>query len=321
MSIAVKVIISLVGTYALTALTVPVLLPLLIRLKAGQSIREEGPEAHKAKSGTPTIGGLSFILAILIVTLAVNGFEKDTLVMLCGLLGYGAIGFGDDYIKVVKKRNLGLTAWQKIVFQLLVAVLISWYASLSGTAVFIPYFKTTLDLKWFYIPFMVFIFLAMSNSVNLTDGLDGLASSVTAVCAACFAVIGYAAGAGSMACFMAAVCGGCLGFLLYNRHPAKLFMGDTGSMALGGALAAAAIVSGYELLLPIAGGIYVAEAVSVIIQVFVFKTQNGRRFFRMAPLHHHYELGGWEEVKVVKVFTLVTAALCILALAGVLSVR
>ena len=321
MSTAVKVILSLVGTYALTAAAVPVLLPLLIRLKAGQSIREDGPAAHMAKSGTPTIGGLSFVFAIVIANLIISGVNSDTAAMLTGLLGYGAIGFADDYIKVVKKRNLGLTAIQKIVLQLAVAILISWYASGSGTTIFIPFVKTTFDLGWFYIPFMVFIFLAMSNSVNLTDGLDGLASSVTAVCAACFAVIGYAAGAGSMACFAASVCGGCLGFLLYNRHPAKLFMGDTGSMALGGALAAAAIVSGYELLLPIAGGIYVAEAVSVIIQVFVFKTQNGRRFFRMAPLHHHYELGGWEEVKVVRVFTLVTFALCLLALAGVLSVR
>ena len=321
MSSAVKVIISLAGCYALTALFVPVLLPLLVRLKAGQSIREEGPAAHMAKSGTPTIGGLSFVLAIVIVSLAVCGFDYDMLVMLAGLLGYGAIGFADDYVKVVKKRNLGLTAKQKIAAQLAVALLISWYASKSGTTVFIPFAKTLVDLKWFYIPFMVFIFLAMSNSVNLTDGLDGLASSVTAVCASCFAIIGYAAGADSMACFMAAVAGGCLGFLLYNRHPAKLFMGDTGSMALGGALAAGAIISGYELLLPIAGGIYVAEAVSVIIQVFVFKTQNGRRFFRMAPLHHHFELGGWDEVKVVRVFTAVTLLLSLIALAGVLSVR
>ena len=320
MSSTLKVILSLIGSYALTAVIVPVLLPLLVRLKAGQSIREEGPQAHMAKSGTPTIGGLAFIVAITVVSLAISGFEGDMLVMLGGLLGYGAIGFADDYVKVIKKRNLGLTAIQKIILQLLVAVLISWYASKSGTSVFIPYFRTVLDLKWFYIPFMVFIFLAMSNSVNLTDGLDGLASSVTAVVAACFAVIGYAAGAGSMACFMAAVGGGCLGFLLYNRHPAKLFMGDTGSMALGGALAAAAIVAGYELLLPIAGGIYVAEALSVIIQVFVFKTQNGRRFFRMAPLHHHYELGGWSEVKIVRRFTLITLLLCVLALAGVLSI-
>ena len=320
MSSTLKVILSLIGSYALTAVIVPVLLPLLVRLKAGQSIREEGPQAHMAKSGTPTIGGLAFIVAITVVSLAISGFEGEMLVMLGGLLGYGAIGFADDYVKVIKKRNLGLTAIQKIILQLLVAVLISWYASKSGTSVFIPYFRTVLDLKWFYIPFMVFIFLAMSNSVNLTDGLDGLASSVTAVVAACFAVIGYAAGAGSMACFMAAVGGGCLGFLLYNRHPAKLFMGDTGSMALGGALAAAAIVAGYELLLPIAGGIYVAEALSVIIQVFVFKTQNGRRFFRMAPLHHHYELGGWSEVKIVRRFTLITLLLCVLALAGVLSI-
>lgn len=319
MSSALRPILSLICTYVLTAAAVPLLLPLLKKLNAGQSIREDGPQAHFAKSGTPTIGGLSFIFAVTVIC-AAAGLDRDMLVMLGGLLGYGAIGFADDYIKVVRKRNLGLTALQKIALQLAVALLISLYASGRGTSVFLPFFKIAVELKWLYIPLMMFIFLAMSNSVNLTDGLDGLASGVTAAAASCFAVIGYAAGADSMSCFMAAVAGGCLGFLLYNRHPAKLFMGDTGSMALGGGLAAAAIVSGYELLLPIAGGIYVAEAVSVIIQVFVFKTQNGRRFFRMAPLHHHFELGGWSEVKIVRVFTAVTCALGILALAGVLSI-
>ncbi len=293
----------------LAALFTKLLLPFLYLLKAGQSIREEGPSAHKSKAGTPTMGGLAILAALLVSALLAHR-SADMAVCLAVTFAYGAIGFIDDYIKVVKKRNLGLTAWQKLALQIAVAVLLAVYRSRTDTLVFIPFVKIYADFGWFYIPFVAFAVVAMTNAVNLTDGLDGLASSVTAVCALCFALIC----SGAPAVFAACLSGACLGFLVYNHHPAKLFMGDTGSLALGGALAAVAILSDYEFVLPVAGGIYVLEALSVIIQVFVFKTKNGRRFFRMAPLHHHFELGGWKETKVVWVFFAVTVCLSALAI-------
>ena len=283
-------------------------LPLLKKLNAGQSIREEGPEAHKAKSGTPTMGGIAIILTICIVSI-VFAPSLNTVLMCAVMLLYGAIGFIDDYIKVVKKRNLGLTAKQKLAFQIAVAIAIAIYRGISSTVVFIPFAKISVDFGWFFYPFVVFVMVAMTNAVNLTDGLDGLASSVTAVCALAFTFICT----GEASIFAICISGACIGFLMLNKHPAKLFMGDTGSLALGGALAACAILSESEFALPIAGGIYVLEALSVIIQVIVFKTQNGRRFFRMAPIHHHFELGGWKETKVVTVFAAVTVALSVIA--------
>lgn len=321
MSTKVRVIVSLLTSYGLTAFFVPLLIALFKSFKIGQSIREDGPEGHLAKRGTPTMGGISFIASASAASLIFAGPSPRLLLMLLAFIGYGAIGFADDYIKVVKKRNLGLTARQKIFLQAGLAFIVSCYASGSGTDLFVPFFKTSIDIRTFYVPSMIFIFLAMSNSVNLTDGLDGLAAGVTSIVAITLAVIGYAAKDSEVSIFMAAIYGGCMGFLMYNKNPAKIFMGDTGSMALGGALAAGAIMSGYELILPIAGGIYVAEALSVIIQVFVFKTQGGRRFFRMAPLHHHFELGGIPERSVVRRFMIATLVLCIISLAGVLPVR
>jgi len=235
-------------------------------------------------------------------------------------LSYAAIGFADDYLKVVHRRNLGLTALQKIVLQLFAAGLGAFWLSRvsdSGTSVYVPLMRTYVDLGGFYIVFAAFVVVAMANAVNLTDGLDGLASGVTAIVAACLAIIGMGRGAFQSSVFSASAFGACLGFLMYNRHPARLFMGDTGSLALGGALAAAALTMNASLILPLAGGIYVAEALSVIIQVYVFQTQNGRRFFRMSPLHHHFELGGWSENKIVTVFCLITTALCILSVSAV----
>ena len=319
MSTAVKTILSFVVGTGLTAVFVPLLLPVLHRLKAGQTVRDEGPEAHKVKTGTPTMGGIAFIFAIVITALVFGGFSADLLMMILGMLMFGLVGFIDDYIKVVKKRNLGLQAWQKIVLQLAFSLVIAFYAlNNGGSEVFIPFAKCRIDFGVLYIPFAIFVVLAMTNAVNLTDGLDGLASSVTAIVSAAFTIVGYMVTNKNMSIFAAALMGGCVGFLVYNHHPAKLFMGDTGSMALGGALAALAIIGRYEFLLPIAGGIYVAEAMSVIIQVFVFKTQHGRRFFRMAPLHHHFELGGWSETKVVTIFTIITVIGCALAFLGLI---
>ncbi len=291
-------------SYILTNLEIP----FLKKLHAGQSIREEGPEAHKAKSGTPTMGGIAIIVSICIASI-VRAPSINTILMCIVMVAYGLVGFIDDYIKVVKKRNLGLTAKQKLAFQILVAVLIAIFKGMNGTTVFIPFIKQSVDFGWFFYPFVVFVMVAMTNAVNLTDGLDGLASSVTAVCALTFAF----ACEGDPSVFAFCISGACIGFFMLNKHPAKLFMGDTGSLALGGALAACAIMSDFEFVLPMAGGIYVIEALSVIIQVVVFKTQNGRRFFRMAPIHHHFELGGWKETKVVTIFVLATLVLSFIA--------
>ena len=294
--------------FALSAVITAAEIPVLKKIKAGQSIREDGPQGHLSKSGTPTMGGIAIIAALCIVSIIARP-AVDTLVMCLVTLFYGGIGFCDDYIKVVKKRNLGLTAKQKIILQFIGAVAIAIYKGLDSTYVVIPFIKKSVDFGiWFY-PFVVFVMLAMTNAVNLTDGLDGLASSVTAVCALALALIFT----GDASVFAFCISGACLGFLVFNHHPAKLFMGDTGSLALGGALAACAILSSNEFVLPVAGGVYVIEALSVIIQVVVFKTQNGRRFFRMAPIHHHFELGGWKENKVVIIFALATAVLSAIA--------
>lgn len=235
----------------------------------------------------------------------------DTFIMLLVTLLFGLLGFLDDYIKVAKKHNLGLRAWQKLVLQILIAAGLAVYmAEFSGygTDVWIPFINRYVDFGWLYIPFVAFVVVAMANAVNLTDGLDGLSSGVTALVAFFFAIVGMQFGHDSATIFCCALTGACLGFLVFNRYPAKLFMGDTGSMALGGALASAAIIMKVEFLLPFAGLIYVLEALSVIIQVLYFKATGGKRFFKMAPLHHHFEMCGMKEKHVVAMFWL--AALC-----------
>lgn len=303
--------------FGLTALATPLTIPFLRRWKAGQSIREEGPRSHLTKAGTPTMGGIVIVLSVVAAS-ALSGYKgNDLWVILAVFLGFAAIGFIDDFVKVAYKRNLGLTAKQKLALQILLALLVAVYQSRAsewGTSVYIPILKTYADFGWLYVPFVVFVVVAMVNAVNLTDGLDGLAAGVTALVAACLAVVAFQTGFAASGGFAASMSGACIGFLLYNRHPAKVFMGDTGSLALGGGLAAAAILMHMEFILAFAGGIYVAEALSVLIQVVVFKTRNQRRFFRMAPLHHHFELGGWSETKVVYVFYFITFILCALAL-------
>lgn len=299
----------------ISAVCTRLLIPELKKLKAGQSIREDGPQGHLAKAGTPTMGGLAMIFATAVVTIIFEFRNADAWIMIAVTLAFGGIGFIDDFIKVVKKNNLGLKAWQKAGLQLVISLLIAWYRSTVSTAVWIPFINRTVDFpQGWYIAFITFMVLAMTNSVNLTDGLDGLCSSVTCVVAAALAYICILAGARGSATLMAALAGACIGFLFFNANPAKVFMGDTGSLALGGALAAAAIFSDLSLLLPVMGIIYVAEALSVIIQVVVFQTCHGKRFFRMAPLHHHFELGGWSEKKVVKVFSSITGIVCIIAM-------
>ncbi len=293
----------------------PVIIPILRRVKAGQSIREDGPESHKVKSGTPTMGGFIMIIAIIITCLTTGKINTDMIILIVSLLAFAGIGFIDDFIKVVLKRNLGLRAWQKFALQVIFASAIAIYqAKISsyGTALFIPFWNTYFDLGIFYLPFVVFVVVAMVNSVNLTDGLDGLASGVTMFVSLFFGIVAVNLGFGSVSAFTGAIVGACLGFLRYNFKPAKVFMGDTGALGLGGALAAAAILTNMTLLLPIVGAIYVAETASVIIQVGYFKASKGKRIFKMAPLHHHFELSGWSELKVVSVFWGITFLLCLI---------
>lgn len=299
--------------FIIAAVGTPLLLPVLRRIKAGQSIREDGPQSHMVKSGTPTMGGLAIIGAVVVTCLTTGGANRDMVIILTAFVAYGALGFLDDFVKVSMKRNLGLTAKQKLALQILIAVGLAYYqsrVSVYGTTVYIPIVNQYLDFGIFYIPFIAFVVVSMVNAVNLTDGLDGLASGVTMIVALFLALVGSTYGFTTTTIFCAALAGACIGFLLYNKHPAKVFMGDTGSLALGGGIAAAAIMMNIELVIPIAGGVYVAEALSVILQVVSYKTRR-KRIFKMAPLHHHFELSGWKETKVVGVFWLTTFLLCV----------
>lgn len=311
----------IVVAFLITLILGPIIIPMLRKLKVGQSIREEGPKTHLKKSGTPTMGGIMIIIALLITTLTSGLVNEKMYVLLLTTLGFGLIGFIDDFIKVVLKRSLGLRAYQKIIGQVIVAVLLVMYqvkTSTMGTKIVVPFFKTYLDLGLFYIPFVTFVVVGTVNSVNLTDGVDGLATGVTLIILAFFSLVAIKLGAYneeiySVAIFSASLTGACLGFLRHNMYPAKVFMGDTGSLALGGAVAGVAVLMNLPLIIPIVGGIYFAEALSVIIQVTSYKL-TGKRVFRMSPLHHHFEEGGWLETKVVTVFWIVTVLLCLIGL-------
>ena len=293
--------------FLISVLLAPFFIPFLRRLKFGQSIREEGPKSHQKKSGTPTMGGIIIILSIVITTLVMTGkFSEATIttfLLLFVTIGYGLLGFLDDFIKVVMKRNLGLTSKQKLIGQILIAVIFYIIYKQSGfsTAVTIPGLDVSFDLGIFYVLFIVFWLVGFSNAVNLTDGLDGLVSGSSAIVFGAFAVLAWNQSQYDIAIFSVAIVGAVLGFLVFNAHPAKVFMGDTGSLALGGAIATIAIMTKLELLLIIIGGVFVVETLSVIIQVISFKT-TGKRVFKMSPLHHHYELVGWSEWRVVVTF-------------------
>ncbi len=322
----VQMLIGAVGAFVLSAVFGLLLIPVLKRLKFGQEIRDEGPKWHAGKSGTPTMGGLIFIASVLIMCaayLAVGIFggisvpaPSEILMLLVISLAFGSIGFIDDYIKVVKKRNLGLTAKQKFLLQTVVAIaFVCWavYGEGIGSIVRIPFTSFEADLGILFIPFAALVILATVNSVNLTDGLDGLATCITiavAIFFMLFAEYGRFPNQ-SVALFAAILLGSLVGFLLYNKYPAKVFMGDTGSLFLGGAVCGMAILIKQPLALLIAGFVYVAEALSVILQVISFKT-TGKRIFKMSPIHHHFEMCGWSEKKIVVIFTLVTIILCAL---------
>ena len=298
-----------VTAFIVCALIGPVLIPYLHKLKFGQSIRECGPASHMAKSGTPTMGGL-MMLAALLVALLWGNFTPHVIIALVLTVGHAVIGFIDDYIKVVMKRNLGLTAKQKFLLQFILAGAYVYFAEthIRNTELWVPGINAVIDLGWGYYVLAFLLLVGTTNAVNLTDGLDGLVSFVSLPVTMVFAFIAYMQGMLDLSGFALGLTGACLGFLLFNRHPARVFMGDTGSLALGGAIAALA------LLLVIVGGIYVAEALSVIIQVTYFRFSGGKRIFRMSPLHHHFELGGWPEVKVVRVFTAVSCVLSVIGL-------
>ncbi|WP_432409458.1 phospho-N-acetylmuramoyl-pentapeptide-transferase [Wukongibacter sp. M2B1] len=303
-------------SFFITLILGPLFIPMLKRLKVGQSIRSEGPKSHFSKSGTPTMGGIIMIIAILITTLTSGRLNKDLYIILFSTLGFGLIGFIDDFIKVVLKRNLGLKAYQKLIGQIAIAVCIAIYQSkisVFETQVLVPFLKIHIDLGFLYVPFIVFVVVATTNSVNLTDGLDGLAAGVTLIVSSFFSLVAINWGYPSIAVFSAALTGACLGFLRFNAHPAKVFMGDTGSMALGGAIASIAILMNLTLFIPLVGGIYFVEALSVIMQVTSFKL-TGKRVFKMTPLHHHFELVGWKETKIVVVFWSITLVLCVIGL-------
>lgn len=312
-SIGIIMLISFVLSVIITKFEIPVL-----KRKAGQNIREDGPQSHLSKAGTPSMGGIAIIIAASVTTIGAAVMGKidglGAAIILLVFVGFGLIGFFDDYLKVIKKNNLGLRAYQKFGLQTILSVILAVYLANyteGSTSVYIPFADIYVNFGIWYIPFVVFVVLAMTNAVNLTDGLDGLASGVTAFVSLFFAVAGFTYGIVTGAYFCSAMCGACLGFLVFNRNPAKVFMGDTGSLALGGGLAAAAILMKLELLLPIVGLLYVIEALSVVLQVGYFKISGGKRIFKMAPIHHHFEKCGFKEVQVVAGFWIFAVLCCI----------
>jgi phospho-N-acetylmuramoyl-pentapeptide-transferase len=290
-------------SFVLAVLFGPLFIPLLRMLKFGQQVRVDGRESHLKKTGTPTMGGIIILVALTLSFLkfADNGPEYWALLTAC--LGFGLVGFLDDYIKIVFKRSLGLTAKQKLFGQLLFSAIFCYflYRMDHSTIVGVPGTNWSIDLGWSYYLLVVIMFLGSTNAVNFTDGVDGLLSGTSALAFGAFAVIALEATQPQAAVFSAAVVGAVLGFLVYNAHPAKIFMGDTGSLGLGGGIAAVAILTKTELLLVVIGGVFVLEMLSVIIQVTSFKTR-GKRVFKMSPIHHHFELSGWSEWRVVTTF-------------------
>ena len=321
-------ILSFILSFGVAAIAGLILVPVLRKLKAGQMIREDGPTWHMSKQGTPSMGGLMFLLSIAVAIL-IAGAESFAmgdsahLVVFLFALVFGVIGFIDDFQKLRHKANEGLTAAQKFLLQLAAAVVFTiWLRNIGYLTpnLYIPFLNMEIALPWVvYMVFAAFVMVGTVNAVNLTDGVDGLATGVTIPVALFYMGVSAWYGRNDVAVVAAALAGGLFAFLIYNFHPAKVFMGDTGSLFLGGMVCGLAFALNLPLVIPVIGLIYVAEVVSDIIQVVYFKKTGGKRFFRMAPLHHHLELGGWSEVKLFCVFSVLTAALCVLAFAGVMN--
>lgn len=314
--ITTKTLLEIVLSFGLSTLLCPLMIPLLKKIRFGQYIREEGPREHYKKSGTPTMGGVVILAASVLPSLLFVRESPEITPILFLMAGFALVGFLDDYLKVANKRNLGLKSWQKLVLQGLVTGVFALYLlkqTESAAVIRIPFLGELFGLKLpEYFGLIFFAVLGTANGVNLTDGLDGLAASVTAMIAVFFAFVSAAEG-GGIETVAGAVAGSLMGFLLFNAYPARVFMGDTGSLALGGFVAGAACVLHLELILPVVGFIYVMEVVSVILQVGYFKLTHGKRIFKMAPFHHHLELCGWSESRIVAVFSIITALLCLIA--------
>lgn len=308
-----KILIAFIIGVVVSLILGPIIIPALHKLKFGQNIRKEGPKSHLKKAGTPTIGGLIFIISIVVVMICMRYSLTDkAMIVLYGTLAFGLIGFLDDLLKIIHKDNEGLKAGQKFTLQIIFSIAIAVYGyKVLGTSVLIPFVDFKWDMGILYIPFVIFYFAAVTNAVNLTDGLDGLATSVTILVLTFFAIFAYKVDMISVSVFTAGLIGALLGFLKFNAFPAKVFMGDTGSLALGGAIATLMLVLKSPFLIIIVGGIYVMETLSVIIQVTSFKL-TGKRVFKMSPIHHHFEQCGWSEVKIVTVFSVITFILCII---------
>lgn len=309
------------GTFILTLIAGPVVIPMLRRLKFGQTIRDDGPATHLKKMGIPTVGGLIFIIPMIITSLILVPGYPGILPVLLVTLGYTAIGFIDDMIKVVKKNKDGLNPKQKSFGLLLVSSAFAFYTAYHpelGTGMILPFLgiDAVVELPvWLFIPLVIIVMYLITNSVNMTDGVDGLAAGVTLIVAVFFTIVAMMKPEWDNVKMICAItAGGCLGFLVFNIHPAKVIMGDTGSLALGGVVGAAAVLMKMPWMLLVAGAIYAVESLSVFIQVVSFKLR-GKRVFKMAPIHHHFELSGWKETKVVRVFWLITIVLCLIGFA------
>ena len=301
-------LIFLILAFALTAILVPVTIPLLKRMKFGQSIREEGPESHQAKTGTPTMGGLTYLIPTILLALAALFFVDDIykmLVLIIVTIGFGLIGFIDDYIIVVKKDNTGLTSKQKFIAQIAVSIIVyiimaNWIPDITNS-IHIPGTELSIPLGFLFLLWIIFWLVGFSNAVNLTDGLDGLATGTSIIAFGAFLTIASMYHEYEIVLFLCIIIGALLGFLIYNKYPAKLFMGDTGSLALGGVVGIVSIMINNSLLLLFIGAVFVIETASVMLQVASFKL-TGKRIFKMTPIHHHFELLGWSEWKIVAVF-------------------
>lgn len=310
------VVLPVIIAFFISAVLGPVVIPFLRRLKVGQTVRDEGPQSHIKKNGTPTMGGILILGAVVVTSIFYVKDYPNIIPVLFLTLGFGLIGFLDDYIKVVLKRSMGLRAWQKMLGQLIVTGIFAYYLchyTDVSLAMKIPFMSGQyIDFGIFNIPILFFIVIGTVNGTNFTDGLDGLASSVTVIIATFFTVIAIGTKSG-IEPITGAVVGALLGFLLFNVYPASVFMGDTGSLALGGFVAATAYMLQMPLFIAIVGFVYLMEVLSVMIQVSYFKLTGGKRIFKMAPIHHHFELCGWSETRVVAVFSIVTAILCLVA--------
>ena len=302
--------------FGISVILCPIMIPLLHKLKFGQFVRDEGPQSHLKKSGTPTMGGLIILCSIVVTSLFYIKSNPVILPVIFVTLGFGLVGFLDDYIKVVMKRSMGLRAWQNMLGQFVITAIFAYYLANYtdvGTKILIPFTHGyELDLGFWFYPFLFFVMIGTVNGTNFTDGLDGLLSSITVLTATYFTVVAIGTQSGLEPVTCAGV-GALLGFLVFNVYPAKVFMGDTGSLALGGLIASVAVMQRMPIYIVIVGFIYFAEVLSVIIQVTYFK-KTGKRIFKMAPIHHHFELSGWPETKVVAIFAIVTAVLCLVGL-------